>query len=151
MTDGRTLYEFNSNGTVLLPLNADGTATRVEPLPPMPDPKKHFQTPMLSPDGKRFAGATGQFDGGSPGLWLYSLETKRYEQLTDRGLYPQWMPDGKRLLFIDGDRAAVIDIATKQVRQILPGRRVRGLELAPDGRTLFLYERTSEADIWIMK
>ena len=151
MPDGRTLYEFNSNGTVFLPLNADGTATRVEPLPPMPDPKKHFQTPMLSPDGKRFAGATGQLDGGTPGLWLYSLETKRYEQLTDRGVSPQWMPDGKRLLFIDGDRAAVIDIATKQVRHILPDRRVRNLEITPDGRTLFLYERTSEADIWMMK
>jgi Tol biopolymer transport system component len=150
MPDGRALYQFNSYGTVLLPLNPDGTTTRIEPLPPMPDPKKHFQTPALSPDGKRFAGATGQEYAGVPGLWLYSLESKGYEQLLDRGFHPQWFPGGKRLLFLDGDTPAVIDIATKQIRRIPVGRRLRGVELAPDGRALFLYERTSEADIWLV-
>jgi hypothetical protein len=151
MPDGRALYEFNNNGTVILPLNPDGTTTRIEPLPPMPDPKKHFQTPVISPDGKRFAGATGQVEGGGvPGLWLYSLETKRYQELLDRGLQPQWMAGGNRLLFLDGDTPAVIDIATKQVRRIPVGRRLRGVELAPDGQALFLYERTAEADIWLM-
>ena len=37
-----------------------------------------------------------------------SWRRKRYEQLSaDRGFYPQWLPDGKRLLFLDGDKAAV--------------------------------------------
>ena len=130
----------------------DGTATRIEPLPPMPDPKKRFQTPALSPDGKRFAGATGQpVGGGVPGMWLYELETKRYEQLSaDRGFYPQWLPDGKRLLFLDGDKAAVIDVATKQIRPIPFGRKLRGFELSPDAHALILFERTSEADIWLV-
>jgi Tol biopolymer transport system component len=151
MPDGRSLYMFNGNGTVLLPLNPDGTATRIEPLPPMPDPKKPFQTPALSPDGKRFAGGTGQPEGGVPGLWLYELETKRYEQLTaDRGFYPQWLPDGKRLLFIDNGKPAMIDVATKQIRPIPFGRKLRGFELTPDSHALILYERTYEADIWLV-
>jgi Tol biopolymer transport system component len=152
MPDGRLLYMFNGNGTVLLPMNPDGTATRIEPLPPMPDPKKRFMTPSLSPDGKRFAGATGQPEGGGvPGMWLYELQTKRYEQLSaDRGFYPQWLPDGKRLLFLDIDKPAVIDMATKQIRQLPFGRKLRGFELTPDARALILYERTSEADIWLV-
>jgi hypothetical protein len=117
----------------------------------MPDPKKRFQTPELSPDGKRFVGATGQPLGGPPGLWIYSLDSKRYEPLLpDRGLYPQWMPDGKRVLFLDGDKAAVIEVATKQIRSIPVGRPLRGVEITPDGRALILYEQTSEADIWLM-
>ena len=150
MPGGRALYEFNSSGTVLLPLNPDGTATRIEPLPPFPVPKKAFQTPMLSPDGKTFAGSTGQLLGGPPSLWLYSLETKRYTHLLDRGYYPQWLPDGKRLLFIDGPGVSVIDIATKQVRPVNVGRPVFGFEIAPDARSLILYELSQEADIWLM-
>jgi serine/threonine protein kinase len=152
MPDGRSLYMFNSYGAAILPLNPDGTATRVETLPPMPDPKRQFQTPNLSPDGKRFAGAAGQPEGnGFPGLWMYELATKRYEQLTaDRGFYPQWLPDGKRLLFLDNNAIAVIDVATKQIRPIPFGRKLRGFEITPDAHALILYERTAEADIWLV-
>src|SRR5207248_11237057 len=121
-------------------------------LPPMPDPKKTFQTPALSPDGNQFVGATGQPEGGgSPGLWLYDLQSKRYQPLTDRGFFPQWLPDGKRVIFLDGDQVAVIDIATKHVRMIPLGRKLRGFELTPDGRALILYELTAEADVWLMR
>ena len=147
--DGRALYEFNSFGTVILPFNTDGTTTRTEPLPPMPDPTKPFQTPMQSPDGKRFVGSTGQNLGGVPGLWLYSTDSRRYEQLLDRGFYPQWMPNGKRVLFLDGEGASVIDVASKKVRSIPVGRRLRGVEITPDGRGLILHERMEEADIWL--
>jgi eukaryotic-like serine/threonine-protein kinase len=150
MPDGRALLEFNYNGTYLLPLNPDGTATRVEPLPPMPDPKKHFMTPSLSPDGKRFVGATGQLEAGIPGLWIYSFDSKRYEQLTDRGAYPLWMPDGKRVLFVDGAGLAVIDVTSKQIRSIPIPRPIRWFDVAPDFRTLYLDERVAESDIWMV-
>jgi Tol biopolymer transport system component len=148
--DGRALLEFNNDGSYLLPLNADGTTTRVEALPPMPDPKKHFVSPSASPDGKWLAGTTGQVEGGSPGLWIYSFDSKRYEQLADRGFYPQWMPDGKRLLFLDGATMAVIDVASKQIRPIAFPHRVRWFDVARDFRTLFLDERISESDIWLV-
>jgi Tol biopolymer transport system component len=151
MPDGRALYAFSNEGTVILPLNADGTATRAEPLPAMPDPTTRFQVPDVSPDGKRLVGATGQLEGGvPPALWMYSLESKRYEQLLDRGWYPRWMSDGKRVLFLDGDKPAVIDVASRRVQPIAVGRKISGVEISPDGRALYLYERTAEADIWLM-
>jgi len=152
MPDGRALYAFNNNGTYLLPLNPDGIATRVEPLPPMPDPKKHLISPSLSPDGRRFAGATGRPESGNSlgGIWLYSLDSKRYEQLSDRGFYPVWMPDGKRLLFVDGGQLKAIDVASKQVRTIPLPRPIRSCAIAPDGHALYLDERIAEADIWLV-
>ena len=150
MPDGRALYQFNDNGTYLLPLNADGKATRLEPLPLMPDPKRHFMTPVLSPDGKRFAGATGQPDTGVSGIWLYSLDSKRYEQLTDRGFYPAWMPDGKRLLFLDGAGLSEVDVASKKIQSIPIPRPIRWFDVAPDFHALYLDERTAEADIWMV-
>jgi Tol biopolymer transport system component len=149
MPDGRSLYEFNSSGTYLLPLNPDGTATRIERLPPMPDPKEHFVWPSLSPDGRRFAGATGPREADVGGIWVYSLDTKRYEQLTDHGFYPEWTPDGKWLLFLDGSKLAMVDVASKQVRSIPIPRPISGFALAPDGRALYLDERTAESDIWL--
>ena len=150
MPDGHTLCVFNVRDTYLMPLNPDGTATRVEPLPPMPNPGDHFTSPSLSPDGKRFAGSTGFTAGGTkPGIWIYSLDSKRYEQLTDRGDFAQWLPDGKRLLFHDGDKLAVIDFASKKVPIPLP-RPITSFALAPDGHALYFQERTSEADVWMV-
>jgi Tol biopolymer transport system component len=150
MPDGHTLCVWNSKGTAMMPLNADGTATRVEPLPPMPNPMEHFASPTLSPDGKRFVGATSvPIYGRAGALWLYSLESKQYEKLADRGELPQWLPDGKRVLFRDGDKISVIDVASKAVRPIL-SRQINGFAIAPDGRALYLQERTSEADIWMV-
>ena len=151
MSDGKTLYEFNSSGTSLLPLNPDGIATRVEPLPPMPDPRKHFLSPSLSPDGRHFAGSTSQPDEpGAAGIWLSSIETRRYEQLTDLGIAPQWTPDGKHVLFVSGTKLAAVDVASKQVREVPIPRPIRGFAIAPDGRALYLDERTAEADIWLV-
>src|SRR5438132_1346064 len=151
MPDGHTLCVFNVRDTYLMPLNPDGTATRVEPLPPMPNPGDHFTSPSLSPDGKRFAGSTGFTAGGTkPGIWIYSLDSKRYEQLTDRGDFAQWLPDGKRLLFHDGDKLAVIDFASKRVGPIPLPRPITSFALAPDGHALYFQERTSEADIWMV-
>ena len=45
---------------------------------------------------------------------------------------------------------SVIDVATKQVRPISVGRRIFAFEIAPDGRSLILYELSQEADIWLM-
>jgi hypothetical protein len=44
----------------------------------------------------------------------------------------------------------VIDVATKQIRPIPLGRKIRGFELTPDAHALILYERTAEADIWLV-
>jgi eukaryotic-like serine/threonine-protein kinase len=151
MPDGRTLCVINASGTYLMPLNPDSTATRAEPLPPMPNAGDHFNASSLSPDGKLFAGSSGLPEFGSAaGIWIYSLDSKRYEQLTDRGDYAQWLPDGKRLLFHEGDKLATIDLASKKVRPIPLPRPIISFAVAPDGRALYLKERTSKADIWMV-
>ena len=55
----------------------------------------------------------------------------------------------KTFVFVDGEGASVIDIASKRVTPIAVGRRLRGAEITPDAWGLILYERTEEADIWL--
>ncbi len=148
MRDGKTLYAFSGSGTDLLPVNADGTATKVELLPPMPDPQNHIFWPRLSPDGSRFVGTASP--GGGGGLWIYSIGLKSYEKLADEGTMPKWLPDGKHVLFVSGTQLKIIEIASKQIRTIPLLRPIRAFAVAPDGRALYLNERTSEADIWMM-
>ena len=159
MPNGRSLYMFNGDGSYVLPFAADGTITRAQALPPLPAEGEHFGRPRLSPDGSKFVGigsrpATGSITGSAVGgwgdIWLYSLSSKTYEKIFDDGSAPEWLPDGKHVLFVSNSQLRVLDIASKQVRPVPLPRPIRGFSIAPDGRALYLDERTAEADIWLM-
>lgn len=66
------------------------------------------------------------------------------------GLAPQWTPDGKHVLFVSGTKLAAVDVVSKQVRDVPIPRPIRGFAIAPDGRALYLDERSAEADIWLV-
>jgi eukaryotic-like serine/threonine-protein kinase len=149
MPGGRALYVYNDVGASILPLDPDGLARRIEPLPPMPEGLR-FRGVDLSRDGKRFVGA-GAGTGLGSGLWLYSLDTKKYDRLTERGNEPHWLPDSKRILYHDGPQMFVVDAASKQVRPLPLPRAVRSATVASDGRTLYVVEQSAEADIWLMQ
>jgi hypothetical protein len=44
----------------------------------------------------------------------------------------------------------MVDVASRQVRSIPVPRPIRGFTIAPDGRALYLVERTAEADVWLV-
>jgi serine/threonine protein kinase len=158
MPDGRAFYAFNGGGTYLLTLNADGTATRIEPLPRMPDPQMHFYWPRLSPDGTRFVGSSLSRAVSGPlitsglggGVWLYSIASKTYQQIANHGGVPRWLPDGKHVLFLSGSQLEAVDVDSKQVRSITLPRPIVAFSVSPDGRTLYVNDRSAEADIWLM-
>lgn len=120
-----------------------------------------------SPDGRLLAGdAHGEREDGteSGGIALYSLETGEYRQLTDFGLYPQWLADGRRLLFLAGEegegpaRFSLLDIDTGEHREVLSGE-ILGIKpdtinfwprLSPDNRTIVFTRFHNESDIWML-
>ena len=56
--------------------------------------------PVFSPDGSKVA-FWGWHKNGTASIWLYDLRNHELTRLTDNGIdmYPQWSPDGKRLVF----------------------------------------------------
>jgi Tol biopolymer transport system component len=155
MPDGAALYvDLMGGGAALMPLNRDGTATKAEVLPPIPVAMPSSPFSRLSPDGSRFAVGTSQtvlgFGTSGSAIWLYSMAHRSYEKLADEGKSPQWLPDGKHVLFVSHGRLNVIDVTSKQSRTIPLPRPIDDFAISPDGRALYLNERTAEADIWMM-
>jgi serine/threonine protein kinase/Tol biopolymer transport system component len=106
-TYGGGQLDFSRNGTLVYlagnPIQAKrklvwiDTAGKTEPFFAIPD---QFNSPALSPDGKRLAVAIGSGSGGD--LWVYDLEREIPTKLVTAGhviLGAVWAPDGKHLVY----------------------------------------------------
>ena len=96
----------------------------------------------------------GQVTLTPKGIATYATGSRSYERFTDFGEFPVWLPDSRRILFVEGGRHLhVLDTATKQIRKIYTA--VRGVlgppRLTRDGRTAYFTRRMTESDIWLMK
>jgi eukaryotic-like serine/threonine-protein kinase len=75
-------------------------------------PGSFFESPRLSPDGKRLA--VGINDGKDANIWIYDLEgIAPPQRLTFEGhnRFPTWSPDGSRIVFQsdrEGDRGLFV-------------------------------------------
>jgi Tol biopolymer transport system component len=141
-------------GTVLIDLAGRLDQRLFRPLPPASRDGQLFNASSWSPDGKWLAGGTELRDAKSlPGIVLYSLDSKRYSRLTDRGQSPRWLRDSRTLLYRDEGRIYGIDIQTRQVREVLappPNSSFLAHSAAPDGRTLYVARAAEEGDICML-
>ena len=114
-----------------------------------------------SPDGRLLV---GQRQGGSDrNLLLYSLETKRFDDLGPAdpgevsvvgtlGALPVFLADGKRILYLAvGRRLAIYDLSTRQSRSVAgqEGRHITDFVLTKDNRAVYVIDDQLEADIWM--
>ncbi|HXJ91176.1 MAG TPA: protein kinase [Candidatus Binatia bacterium] len=121
-----------------------------EPLPPLHPPSSRFLVNDWSPDGKRLVGAAETAVGG---VVTYSLESHRYERLTDFGEWPVWLPDSRRVLFVaHGKNFYLVDSSSKQIHRIFSVARdiVGPPQLTRDGKNAYFSRRVTEADIWLL-
>ncbi len=92
---------------------------------------RYFSNPAWSPDGKRIV-ITGLVDGISD-LYLYDMESKKVEKLTDdfaSNLLPSWSSDGNFIVFSQerlnevvnqkkfSFNLAILDLRTKTIRRL---------------------------------
>ncbi len=111
--------------------------------------------PAWSPDGSSIA-VTG-LEGGVSDLFVVDLREGAVRQLTQdkyADLQPTWSPDGRSIAFVtdrgpggsDFDRLeyaelriAIIDLATEDIRMVMPFRQAQHInpQFSPDGRSLF--------------
>jgi TolB protein len=123
-----------------------------EDLPP-PAGLPGFTVQDWSPDGTRLAGQI-PMGTGAKGIVVYTFASRRYEQLTDFGEWPAWLPDSRRVLFVANAKDYwVVDTRTKQTRKIytVPNGRLGPARLTRDGRSAYFSRRMTEADIYLLR
>ncbi len=103
-----------------------------------------------SPDG-RWIAATRAHEGR---LGIFDAETCSLVREFERGYYPVWMPDSRRLLTADDARVVVLDTETGEERLavsiapgVFPGTPM--LSVSADGTMLYMAVDLSDADLWI--
>jgi Tol biopolymer transport system component len=119
----------------------------------IPQFTQNFLVNSWSSDGTRLVGQVGAVGAVGRGIVVYSLQTRRYEQLTDFGEWPVWLPDNRRILFVAHGKAFyIVDSDTKEVREIfsVPRDVIGPPRLTRDGRWMFYSRRVTEADIWLL-
>ncbi|HEX5719569.1 MAG TPA: protein kinase [Thermoanaerobaculia bacterium] len=109
-----------------------------------------FIASSWSPDSRSLAGVLN----GKPGIFLYSLATRRYEKLTDSGWRPVWNHDGSKILFLDrGWKVFVLDLATRERREILappPASAYIDMDLDPARGLLYLLRQQPEGNVMML-
>jgi serine/threonine-protein kinase len=140
--DDRTLLRIDEHG-------------RTEPLPA---PRRGYETPRLSPDGKRLALAV--LEGASYSIWTYELGRGTLNRLTieqdSRGAV--WHPDGRLLAFTTATTGAwnlflqPADASTAAHQLVKRPYFLFPTSWSRNGRFLAYTElhSTSSRDIWIL-
>ena len=121
-----------------------------EIIPPPADSPDEFVVNAWSPDGARLAGQAGL---AAHGIITYSLQSRRFERLTDFGGYPVWLPDSRHLLFVSGGREFyVVDTRSRKIEKIFSVTRdiIGPPQLTRDGREAYFSRRVTEGDIWLL-
>jgi Tol biopolymer transport system component len=124
---------------------------------PRPGRDEWFRGWTWSPDGRSLAGFITPRSGLSSGIAIYSFGSKRYNRLTDFGLYPVWLKDGRGIVFCFKEKLYVVDVASKKPREIMyaalsarTGEMLGAASVSPDERTLYFAQGTIEADVWML-
>ncbi|MCZ6480142.1 MAG: protein kinase [candidate division NC10 bacterium] len=155
-------YAFSGDGTlVYIPARSVASTLvwvdRRGKTQPLTDLKRAFNSPQLSPDGRRVAVTIGTANGGN--IWIYDIARGTLTPLTFEGFngFPVWAPDGRRLAFTS-DRAGSLNLfwmqadGTGEVEQLSTNlERQTPFSWSPDG-LLAYYQTTGgvDGDIWTL-
>jgi eukaryotic-like serine/threonine-protein kinase len=152
--DGRRLAcGLGFGAAALIDLTKPEGARQPQILPNVP-PDQYFAVSSWSADGRQLAGVAQTANGASlPGIVVYSLDTGRYQRLNDRGDAPVWLPDSRRLVYLDGGRVFLLDAATRRAHELdtpPPGSTWARARVSPDGQSIYLIRSTDEGDVWLL-
>jgi serine/threonine protein kinase len=152
-SDPRIIAVDTDNAHALLHLDRP-SGQRLEVFPQVLD------TLSWSPDGARLAGdLPGGQATGRRGFGIYSLATRRLEKTVDGGGAPEWLPDGRRVVFFEKRAIGIYDVATGRVTTTPftppPGVDLVDFEVTPrlsrDGSLIIVRQSLEQGDIWLMR
>ena len=123
-----------------------------ESLPPIDEDRELTFTPWSwSSDGRKLAGWLRTRDDPHSGIFLYSLNSKEFEKLSDFGNRPVWLADNRRLLFFYRDKLYLLNTPSGRIKELLSTApdQIHGLTVSRDTNLVGLSVETAEADIWV--
>jgi Tol biopolymer transport system component len=140
--DRRKLVVQTTRAAALVHLDRPRTQ-RLEALP------KYIGLPKWSPDGQRIVGKL------SSAIVIHSVATNTTETILNQGERPQWLPDGRNIVFFEPGRVGILNLDTRAETSAplpaLAGVRVdQSGCLSLDGSTLYASETLEQGDIWII-
>jgi Tol biopolymer transport system component len=88
---------------------------------------------------------------------VVSVLTRGVENVLKANLSPRWLPDGRRVVYVENHQIVILDLQTGQAtRQPFP--LLEGVELdntsprlSNDGATLYVRQMLEQGDIWTMR
>src|SRR4029077_13255038 len=111
--DGRRLACTTGEGDPALVVLDLPLARRKPRFLSRPEPDEVFIVSSWSPDGRTLAGVAQRANRPSPGIFLYSFETRRYTRLAATGEAPIWLRDGRTILVRDQGKIMAVDAETR--------------------------------------
>jgi serine/threonine protein kinase/Tol biopolymer transport system component len=151
--DGRRVACTYGGKAAVIDLTLPLESRRAKPLPAAAG--ETFYPNSWSADGKGLAGNMARLDGSTAeGIGLHLLGSRTYLRWTSRGIDPEWLHDGRRLLYIEAGKILAFDTQTNEARDVLvpPPHSAYGLvTTSPDDRSLFTVRAVDEGDIWLLK
>jgi Tol biopolymer transport system component len=151
--DGRRLlYQARDDNAFIIAPDQPRHARTAQPLP-VPPPRG-FRPWSWSSDGRLLAGWQILPEHPSQTVIVYSFAEQRYERLAEplQGKNPIWLNDSRRLLFTDLHKLYLLDLATKQPREVLnvAPNSIGVCSLSADNRRLYYSLFASDADVWLL-
>ena len=163
---GAAQYGFSSTGSLVYVPGGLQSAqrtlvwvTRSGAEQPLAAPAHAYQTPRLSPDGRRVAAAIQEQESQ---IWLYDLSRETLTRFTFEGsvnLNPVWTPDGKRLAFNSNKEGAAnifwqLADGSGGLERLATSEYLQApSSWSPDGQLLAFHEvnPNTQRDIWALQ
>ncbi len=149
----RLVYLVQGHGTYLLDAAKPWRDQTPQELPPLGESSAVFLASSWSADGEKLAGHRLGADFLRGGISIFSFRSRRFERLTEFGVYPVWLHDQRRLLFQSEGKIYLLDSLTGTTREFLsipPNEAGPNFDISPDDRTLYFVLHANEADVWLM-
>ena len=142
--DGRRIVFSRNRANVIMDVDKQWSEQSLQTLP-LPD--HVFVVWDWSPDGKKLLGT---FRDGYVGY--FSLETNRYERVSEHGSYPMWLPDSSHYLSIFTQGFYIGDVGSKRLRELWrsKGPEVVSVGISYDSQLIYFVTQSNESDIWLL-
>jgi len=154
--DGARLVFTRDEQVIIMDPNRPWTEQTAQVLSVL-EPPKEFTASAWSPDGKSIAGTV--HDGSTDsnlGVAVFTIESQTLRQITETGGFPEFLSDGRRIIFAQDDcRLMLAEIdggPPKTLLTVSPDRLdTNGLSMARDDSAIYYTRIKTESDVWLME